>query len=1210
MSSREISRQASIVDSDESTPIVDAKSAPPVRSVWSPDTPDTTNSFNYRPSGSSLASVMANSLGGDAAPPVPALPANYSKSPQHEFDSPGSFTSNRNEDDGSPCTLFEEDGGSARLRPARLGLSPATPDSATSRSHGWWDHVVTPFLDKKLSLLSPVGWRAKAESPQEGSSSPRSGFGLAENNAGPAWSSSGSLLPLHAPIVRKPCPRKGQSPPASLPSEYSSTTSLPRQGQEAVGREAVGRSPDLESEKPPPYSPPKKKAVAPLQFRAVFPTQHPLHAQFPPSPYQASPGLGATMTSQGASQTPIGRGPASPVSGARLPARPQRAFVCHDYFGDDTAIRAHKVERQRRRHEKEDKVARRMGGLWRGRGCVPSTGCFGRRGREGRKRRRAWLMVWAGLTCVMILVLVLVVVLTGRHRDAPAPPESIWVNLTSFPPMPTGVLTVVGLDNSVSRSACTEPSTLWSCSLPKEEHKSAEPYKANQPTVAMQIQWEKDTASSHDMRSEPKAPDAKEVWFLGNTTDNVRSEHKAGETTPFFISLATTVAGLNDGPKLTTNQGAGPRSGNSSLQTLLPPPDLEADGTAAAAVMIPKALRQPVRLFDRGLDSEHYGFYTHFKRTMFLKSVTILKGTEGGNVPLDEDGGCRKDEADYVVTWAETRVLVQIWTRSLDTNASSLLRASGDGQRPGSMPYPVTLTLDTHGGDPNKKVVWSWPVDKRQKVLANKAELLANRMGAGGSWINPRGSGDARMGGFDGGTGGFQQCSLSSINHTSFIDSSTPHRTPFMLNARPRLQRQALASGRRRLLTLAIETSCDDTAVALLRRQTGLPTQLLFNERIASDNRPWGGVNPPVAIAGHHRCLAPLVSKALAALPPDQSKPDVVAATRGPGLPAYLNAGLGVAKGLSLAWGVPFLAVHHLQAHALTPRLVHALKGGDEGVVMTEMEMELQAVRPVFPFLTLLVSGGHTQLLVSTGLTSHSVIAETLDSAIGNALDKAARYILTDSELDLCPDVQYGRHLEAFAFPPELGDVSQQHASFFQPALSRHEEQLTCHSGYEWALPMPLKDTRTLAFSFTGIASHVETIMQRRPDMALPERRQLARHTLQAMFQHIASRLCIAIMDAEPVRRLADSFCDKSLRLILAGGVAANRFLPHVLRTTLAARGLPSLEMVVPPLELCTDNAAMIAWTADEMFRAGWESDLSVCAEPKWSMESRWMVLV
>ncbi|PFH58660.1 hypothetical protein XA68_13406 [Ophiocordyceps unilateralis] len=767
MSSRETSRQASIVDPEEATPTAGVKSgasgADLLRSVWSPDTPDTTHSFNYRPSGSSMASLMASSVGGDAPPPVPALPADYNKSSQHGFGSPESAASNRNDDDeGTPCTLFEEDGGSARHRSARLGLFTPTPDSATSRSHGWWDHVVTPFLDKKLSLLSPSGRKLKAESPVDGVKSPRIGWGLTEN-AGAGWSSSGSLLPLHTPIVRVPSPPRDQSPPVSLPSAPSSRASSPHRGLEAAGGHALGRSIASETEQPPPYSPPKKHVVAPLRVRAVFPTQHPLHAQFPPSPFPASPGLGATMTSQGPTQTPTARGPMSAMSDMTLPARPPRAFVCHDDAGV-TTTRAHKVERQRRWHEKEDVVARRVGSLWRGRGCVPAAGCFGRGGREGRKRRRAWLAVWAGLTCLVILVVVLIVVLTGRHRDAPGQENSIWVNLTSFPPMPTGVLTVVGMDNSVSRSSCTEPSTLWSCSLPKEEHDAVAPYKANQPTVAMQIQWQKGTASLHDIKSEPKAPDVKEVWFLGNTTDSVQSEHKAGETTPFFISLVESAAGFTGGSRLAARD-AGPLRGSESLQGLLPPPDLEADGTAAAAVMIPKAMLQPVRLYDRGLDSEHYGFYTHFKRSIFLKSVTILNGTEGGNIPLDEDGGCRKDEADYLVTWAETRVLVQIWTRTLDAKTSSLLRlgasGGGGGGRPGSMPYPVTLTLDTHGGDPDKKVVWSWPVDKRQKVVANKPELLVNRMGAGGSWINPRGTGDSRLGGFDGGTGG---CKCEWVN--------------------------------------------------------------------------------------------------------------------------------------------------------------------------------------------------------------------------------------------------------------------------------------------------------------------------------------------------------------------------------------------------------------------------------------------------------------
>ncbi|RDA92228.1 hypothetical protein CP533_5702 [Ophiocordyceps camponoti-saundersi (nom. inval.)] len=739
VSARHVSQQASIVDVKDMTP------AAVVRSVWSPDTPNTASTFNYRPSGSSMASMMTGSAGVDAPPPVPALPAGYNN--LSGIFSPGSAASSHNEDDDStPCTLFEEDGSSALHRPARLVVSTPTPDSATSRAHGWWDHVITPFSDKKLSLLSYPGRKFKVDSPRDGA---RSGSGFADN--------AGPLLPVHAPIVREPSPRRDRSPSIRLPSRLSSGASSPCFEREAADGAASGRNllTPPEKEQPPPYSPPKKKAVAPPRFRAVFPTEHPLHAQFPPSPFPASPGLGATMTSQGV--TPNTR--TLPMEEISLPTRPPRAFVGQSYT-DFTAARAQKVERQRRRHEKEDVVARRVGGFWRGRGCMPATGCFGRGGREGRKRRRTWLAVWAGVTSLVILVAVLSVVLTRRHGDVPVQGKSAWVNLTDFPPMPTGAWTVVGPDNSISRSACTEPSTLWSCSLPKEEHNAAASFKANQPTVALQIQWKGDMGSSHDVKPEPEAPDVKEMWFLGNTTDNVQSEHKAGEETPFYISLSTSATGLTDAPKLTARE-AGPRVGDDSLEHRLPSPDLEADGTAAAAVMIPRTVLQPVRLYDRGLDSERYGFYIHFKRSIFLKSVTILNETEGGNVPLDEDGGCRKNEADYVVTWGETRMLVQMWTRSLDLGLSSLLRPDTSGKRPGSLPYPVTLTLDTHGGKPDKKVTWNWPLDKRQKVMVNNPQLLVNRMDAGGSWINPRGTGDPRLGGFDGGTGG---CKCEWVN--------------------------------------------------------------------------------------------------------------------------------------------------------------------------------------------------------------------------------------------------------------------------------------------------------------------------------------------------------------------------------------------------------------------------------------------------------------
>ncbi|UKZ62926.1 uncharacterized protein TrAtP1_004157 [Trichoderma atroviride] len=176
--------------------------------------------------------------------------------------------------------------------------------------------------------------------------------------------------------------------------------------------------------------------------------------------------------------------------------------------------------------------------------------------------------------------------------------------------------------------------------------------------------------------------------------------------------------------------------------------------------MLPTPVQQPVRLFDRGLPTEHYGFYTYFQRTIFLKSVTVLDKSSEGNVPADENGGCSETEANHLVTWAETRMLVQIWTRKLNSTGS-LLPSDGEGIdnspqliQPGTMPYPVTVTLDTHGGDPNHKVVWEWPMDDRQKLNTSAPELLANNMAVGGTWINHRGSGNATFGGFDGGTGG------------------------------------------------------------------------------------------------------------------------------------------------------------------------------------------------------------------------------------------------------------------------------------------------------------------------------------------------------------------------------------------------------------------------------------------------------------------------
>ncbi|KAI1744211.1 glycoprotease family-domain-containing protein [Xylaria scruposa] len=204
-------------------------------------------------------------------------------------------------------------------------------------------------------------------------------------------------------------------------------------------------------------------------------------------------------------------------------------------------------------------------------------------------------------------------------------------------------------------------------------------------------------------------------------------------------------------------------------------------------------------------------------------------------------------------------------------------------------------------------------------------------------------------------------------------------------SSRPRFPSQ---QPRRQLVTLAIETSCDDTCVAVLEKNSAGVARLHFNEKITSDNRAFRGVHPTVAVISHTEHLAPLIQKALRALPDAASagssreggngksisvegclrlKPDFVAVTRGPGMLSNLAAGLNVAKGLAIAWDVPLLAVNHMQAHALTPRLVSALQDTRldqvQDMVSRATGNEGEGSRgPQFPFLSLLVSGGHTIL--------------------------------------------------------------------------------------------------------------------------------------------------------------------------------------------------------------------------------------------------------
>ena len=316
--------------------------------------------------------------------------------------------------------------------------------------------------------------------------------------------------------------------------------------------------------------------------------------------------------------------------------------------------------------------------------------------------------------------------------------------------------------------------------------------------------------------------------------------------------------------------------------------------------------------------------------------------------------------------------------------------------------------------------------------------------------------------------------------------------------------------------------------------------------------------------------------------------PDFITVTRGPGIRSSLSTGLDTAKGLAVAWQRPLVAINHMQAHALTPRLVAALEND-----------VAEKVDPKFPFFSLLVSGGHTMLVHSKELVDHQILASTHDIAIGDMIDKCARLVLPAELLQSTENTMYGQLLEDFAFPSGLADYD-----YFAPA-TRAEELTRKTSSWGWAYGPPLAETRSgskskaMEYSFSGLESATKRFVRSAgPDIVDLERIDLAREVMRVAFEHLASRVVMGLnaiaheSDAAPIATL-----------VVSGGVASNQFLKHVLRQYLDSRGWQKIRLIFPPPRLCTDNAAMIAWAGMEMFEAGWETDLSCKALRKWSVD-------
>ncbi len=333
---------------------------------------------------------------------------------------------------------------------------------------------------------------------------------------------------------------------------------------------------------------------------------------------------------------------------------------------------------------------------------------------------------------------------------------------------------------------------------------------------------------------------------------------------------------------------------------------------------------------------------------------------------------------------------------------------------------------------------------------------------------------------------------------------------------------------------LGIETSCDETAAAVLRLENGVAT--ILSETVRSqveEHAPYGGVVPEIAARAHADITDRVVETALKDSGLDLSDIDAIAATSGPGLIGGVMVGMMTGKAMALASGKPFIPINHLEGHALSPRL---------------------AADCPFPYLLLLVSGGHCQFIEVRGLGDYSRLGTTIDDAAGEAFDKLAKLL-------------------GLGFPG--GPAVERMAAGGNP------------KGY--ALPRPLLDRPGLDMSFAGLKTAASRIIEAAP---LSEQQTA---DLCASYQ-TAIADCLAVKAA---RALAGFSGD---RLVVAGGVAANLAIREALEATASEHGA---SLIAPPLRHCTDNAAMIALAGAERHVSGKiEPDtLSFTARPRWPLD-------
>ena len=330
---------------------------------------------------------------------------------------------------------------------------------------------------------------------------------------------------------------------------------------------------------------------------------------------------------------------------------------------------------------------------------------------------------------------------------------------------------------------------------------------------------------------------------------------------------------------------------------------------------------------------------------------------------------------------------------------------------------------------------------------------------------------------------------------------------------------------------LGIETSCDETGIAIYDDEKGLLANQLYSQvKLHAD---YGGVVPELASRDHVRKTVPLIQAALKEAGLTAKEIDAVAYTAGPGLVGALLVGATVGRSLAFAWGVPAIPVHHMEGHLLAPML--------------------EDNPPAFPFVALLVSGGHTQLISVTGIGQYELLGESIDDAAGEAFDKTAKLLGLD-------------------YPGGA-------------ALSKLSEQGVAG---RFVFPRPMTDRPGLDFSFSGLKTFAANTIRSQGDD--DQTRADIAHAFQT-----------AVVDTLAIK------CKRALqetglkRLVIAGGVSANKQL----RTELAAvmKKLGG-EVFYPRPEFCTDNGAMIAFAGLQRLKAGHTTGLEIVVQPRWNLET------